>query len=340
MVKISVIVPVYRAEEYLDRCVQSILNQSFHNLELILVDDGSPDRCPALCDTFAQTDNRVRVIHQENAGVAAARNAGLTAAKGEYVAFVDSDDYIDVEMYEAMIEIARKYNCDLVMCDCIKEFGKYVEMYSHDIREGYYDREQLEQEYFPHLLIMSNVEYPPTISNWLCLYRHNQNNKFPLRYEAGIRYSEDWLFGAQMVYQANSFYYMKGKAYYHYNCTNQQSATHTFVPDKWNDYVKLHQRIKEEFENCPKFDFSEQIDKVLLFFVYNAVGDLIGNRERQKKQNLKQIKKILNESIVREMFKRLRIRELPVSKKLKLLTWCYKYQIALGFLYDYQGRKN
>lgn len=335
--EISVIVPVYKAEQYLSHCVQSILNQTFHNLELILVDDGSPDQCPALCDTFAREDDRVRVIHQNNAGVAAARNVGLSAAKGEYITFVDSDDYIDVEMYASMMEKARRYDCDLVLCDCVKEFGSHTELYSHDIRAGFYERTQLEQEYFPHLLIMPNVEYPPTISNCLCLYR--QEDKSSLRYEEGIRYSEDLLFGAQMMYQANSFYYMKGRAFYHYNCMNQQSATHTFVPDKWKDYVKLYHCIYEIFGSSSMFNFGEQIDKVLLFFVYNAVGDLIGNGVEEKKRNMAQVKTILNEPIVREMFKRLRIRKLPVSKGLKVLTVCYKYQIGLSLLYNYQERK-
>ena len=90
---ISVIVPVYRVEKYLERCVKSILSQTYKNLEVILVDDGSPDQCPAICDACAEKDARVKVIHQENKGLSGARNAGIDAASGEYLAFVDSDDY-------------------------------------------------------------------------------------------------------------------------------------------------------------------------------------------------------------------------------------------------------
>ncbi|MBQ4243839.1 MAG: glycosyltransferase, partial [Clostridia bacterium] len=97
---ISVIVPVYKTEKYLDRCVNSIVNQTYKNLEIILVDDGSPDRCPELCDRWAEKDNRIKVIHQENGGMSAARNAGLRIAKGDYIGFVDSDDWIDNDMYE------------------------------------------------------------------------------------------------------------------------------------------------------------------------------------------------------------------------------------------------
>lgn len=98
--KISVIVPVYKSEPYLDHCVESIVNQTYTNLEIILIDDGSPDKCPVMCDTWAQKDSRVKVIHQKNAGGGPARNAGLDAATGEIIAFVDSDDYLAPQMYE------------------------------------------------------------------------------------------------------------------------------------------------------------------------------------------------------------------------------------------------
>lgn len=100
---ISVIVPVYKVEQYLDECVQSIINQTYKNLEIILVDDGSPDRCPEMCDEYARQDSRIKVIHKENGGLSSARNAGLDVATGEYIGFVDSDDFIDKEMYEKLL---------------------------------------------------------------------------------------------------------------------------------------------------------------------------------------------------------------------------------------------
>lgn len=120
MPKISVIVPVYKAEKFLATCIESILNQTYGNLEIILVDDGSPDSCGKICEKYALSDSRVKVVHQKNAGVAAARNVGLDLAEGDYVTFVDSDDYIQPQMYEKMIRCAEHNHCDLVMCDCIK----------------------------------------------------------------------------------------------------------------------------------------------------------------------------------------------------------------------------
>lgn len=338
MKKISVIIPVYKSEPFLVRCVESVLEQTYRNLEVLLVDDGSPDNCPALCDAFARQDGRVRVIHQKNAGVSAARNAGLEVASGEYVALVDSDDYIERDMYQIMMETAARYDCDVVMCDCVKEFSDRKESYTHPIRPGYYDARQLKEEYYPHLLMMENMEYPPTISNWLCLFKRVLGADAPLRYAEGIRFSEDLLFGAQLMRRAASFYYLRGRDLYHYNCENMDSATHTAAPDKWQDYLRLHRRIREAFSRDAAFDFSGQIDACLLFFVYNAIGDIYkapdGSWEKYKA-----IQDILKASAVREMFTRLSPGDLSVSWRQKILTWCYAHRRGLRFWIWYYEKK-
>lgn len=113
---ISVIIPVYKAESYLPTCLDSVLGQTYRNLEIILVDDGSPDRSGAICNEYAAKDSRIRVIHQENEGLSAARNAGLGLAKGDYIGFVDSDDYIDPGMYKALYDCMQVTCADIVQC--------------------------------------------------------------------------------------------------------------------------------------------------------------------------------------------------------------------------------
>lgn len=114
--KVSVIVPVYRCEEFLPACIDSILGQTHQNLEVILVDDGSPDGSGAICDAYAAKDSRVRVIHQENAGVSAARNAGIDAATGDAIAFVDSDDTVEKDQYEVLVRLASEHEADIAHC--------------------------------------------------------------------------------------------------------------------------------------------------------------------------------------------------------------------------------
>lgn len=114
--KISVIVPVYKTEGLLDRCVESIVGQTYKNLEIILVDDGSPDNCPAMCDEWAEKDSRIRVIHKENGGLCSARNAGMDIATGDYLGFVDSDDCIEPDMYQLLVENAVSTQADISRC--------------------------------------------------------------------------------------------------------------------------------------------------------------------------------------------------------------------------------
>lgn len=122
---ISVIVPVYKVEPYLDKCISSIANQTYTNMEIILVDDGSPDNCPAMCDAWAEKDNRIRVIHQKNQGGGAARNAGLDFASGGLIAFVDSDDYIAPDMYAHLYELL-KAGADIAECGYVEVAGDYA----------------------------------------------------------------------------------------------------------------------------------------------------------------------------------------------------------------------
>ena len=118
---ISIIVPVYKAEKYLRRCVDSILAQTYQNIEVLLIDDGSPDNSGEICDEYAEKDSRVRVFHKPNGGVSSARNLGLKEAKGDYIGFVDADDYIDKTMYEVLLCNLIKENSDISICSYNQE---------------------------------------------------------------------------------------------------------------------------------------------------------------------------------------------------------------------------
>ena len=130
--KISIIVPIYNVEKYLDKCIKSIVNQSFKNLEIILVDDGSLDNCPAICDEWTKKDYRIKVIHKENGGLSDARNAGLSVASGDYIAFVDSDDYIEPDMYEKLLKVAIDNNCDIVSCKLRMVYENDINLIAND----------------------------------------------------------------------------------------------------------------------------------------------------------------------------------------------------------------
>lgn len=123
---VSVIVPVYRAEAYIGKCVESILHQTYRNLEIILVDDGSPDRCPEICDKYKQADQRICVIHQQNSGVSAARNAGISQAHGKWITFADSDDFCRPQWVEVMIRHAMETGAELSICDYSMQYDEEI----------------------------------------------------------------------------------------------------------------------------------------------------------------------------------------------------------------------
>lgn len=327
--KITVIIPIYNSQKCLRRCIESIINQSYSNLEIILVDDGSTDSSLEICQDYAKEDKRIKVIHKENNGAASARNTGIEHAIGEYITFVDSDDYIDLNMYEKIMEINKQYDCDVVMCDCYKEDSHIRNIFTHHIRKGYYDKNTLYKEYFPTLLITNTVDYPPTISNYTCLFKRKIIMNHKIRYKEGMRFSEDWLFGSQVMYYANSFYYMKGQCFYHY-LMNENSVTHTYYEDKWTLMKQLYFAIDEFFNNVDDYDFHRQIDLSLLFIVYHCIGN-VKNSSSSKKEKTQNILKILNDKKVKEMFKRLNINSLDITWKLKIYTFIYKRRIKWLF---------
>lgn len=176
MPEISIIIPVYKVESYLEKCINSVIAQTFTDIEIILVDDGSPDRCPEICDKYAVVDKRIVVIHKENGGLSSARNAGLEVAQGRYIGFVDSDDFIHPKMYEVLLELLLCTNSDFVQC------GTYKFCEEDNISavvEGEYrllDRAEFLDNFSP------NNKYIITGSVWNKLFKKEifENIRFPV----------------------------------------------------------------------------------------------------------------------------------------------------------------
>lgn len=170
---ISIIVPVYKVEAYVEKCINSILNQTFNEFELILVDDGSPDSCPQICDEYAKKDHRIKVIHKQNGGLSDARNAGIEAAKGKYLGFVDSDDYIAADMYDSLYSIITENDCDMAICGAVIVTEGDEAVYE-DSDEVYV----LDNTEALHQMICNRLF---TVNTWNKLYKRElfQNIRFP-----------------------------------------------------------------------------------------------------------------------------------------------------------------
>ena len=185
MPELSIIVPVYKVEKYLPRCIDSILAQTFGDFELILIDDGSPDGCGRICDEYARKDKRIVVIHQKNMGVSAARNAGLDIARGRYIGFVDSDDWIEPRMYEVMMDAIRENGADMAVCGVryADEDGKFTR--ADRLSEGVYSRAGLLEDVFA---------MPNKLGGICCNKVFDASKIASVRFKVGMTIAEDALY--------------------------------------------------------------------------------------------------------------------------------------------------
>lgn len=213
---ISVIIPIYKVEPYLRRCVDSVIKQTYKDLEIILVDDGSPDGCPKICDEYAKTDPRIKVIHKENGGLSSARNAGLDIISGEYVSFVDSDDYIHPKMIEIL------YN-EMIKSRTLASSVEYKRIYTTDVCSIFQNPEDYcifttDEEYI-------NDNYFEVIFNviWGKLYDSSVWNN--LRFPEGMIYEDEYLKPALMDRINFKYAFIKKPLYYYYNNPNGESKS-------------------------------------------------------------------------------------------------------------------
>lgn len=220
---VSIIIPVYNCEAYIDRCICSVLAQTYHQIELILIDDGSKDNSGAICDAWAAKDSRVKVLHQENAGVSAARNAGLDAATGEYIGFVDADDWVEPQMVEQLLEAARSSDADMVLFDPVVHVEATGQTHVDSML------------FFPQSIALSKDQITPeklrfiagTI--WRFLYKKELLQIHKLRFDTRLPLSEDRLFNICALGCSKKVYYLR-VPFYHY-WINAASATSKYRPD-------------------------------------------------------------------------------------------------------------
>lgn len=224
---VSVIIPVYKVEQYLDKCVESVVNQTYKNLEIILVDDGSPDNCPAMCDEWAKKDSRIKVIHKKNGGLSDARNAGLDIATGEYISFLDSDDSFSPDFSKACVAINGK-NCDVFISQIIDKPSNYLYKYKLD-KKNY------------------KIIYPVTAcSRFFSSEFLNKNN---IKFKVGY-YHEDIDFSLKVLLQSPKVI-NSDIQFYHYTTDNVDSITREPDDKKYYkrilDIVKIIDDISKEF---------------------------------------------------------------------------------------------
>lgn len=325
MPKVSIIVPVYKVEPYLKRCVDSLTNQTLRDIEIILVDDGSPDNCPQMCDEFAKQDSRIKVIHKINGGQGSARNAGIRVAAGDYIGFVDSDDSAEPDMYEKLYDCAVKTDVDFAMADYYRVCADERIPKTLDIRAGLYSKSDIQNEIFPMLIMREAVDFGPLLSVCNCLYKTEFLRDNNLYFDEEIKVAEDCIYSAILGYRARSFYYLKGAYVYNY-MVNAGSTSRSYKPALWNIYCKMNEKLRNFFENRPDFDFSRQLDIHIFYFACSVFSQLRYS-DLSFKEKYAVRKEVLSSPVFRNTAKTFRLPN--VNFKFKTLLWLMKHRHPL-----------
>ena len=249
---ISVIVPVYNVEQYLEKCVNSIINQTYKNLEIILVDDGATDSSGNMCDELAKSDNRIKVYHKENGGLSDARNYGVERATGDYIGFVDSDDYIDYEMYEKLYEAIKKENVDVAECSLRVIYPGKIELFTD---EKYYK-------------VLGKTEYLEEYLTIKKLIKSDVAKK--LVFPKGKLY-EDTYYAYDLINIANSFVLIDSPSYNY--LMRENSITNSKFDPRIFDLIKIVEKFhKMTYENYPSLKEAADCRKMYAYFsVLNSI---------------------------------------------------------------------
>lgn len=315
---ISVIVPVFNVEKYIHRCINSILKQTYQNIEIIIVDDGSKDGSGKICDEYAKKDNRVKVIHKENGGVSSARNIGLKSANGKYITFVDADDWIENNTYEEMIEKLKINNVDIVKCGFLKDNTDKIKennlVFGDNVK---FDLKQNRAE-------ILNLYYSGKIDPGICfsLIKKEIIDKVEL-FNTNLAIGEDFIFMLEIICVSKSIYFFN-KNFYHYD-TNPESATLSFNFKERNIVNFL--MISEEFcRVLKKYDLlisehEEGVSLYCFYWIYVNLAFVVGRTRDVNKLSL------INDCRMDFIIENLNAKKLSISGKafMKLIKKKKKY---------------
>ena len=327
--KISVIVPVYNVEEFLEQCLESIVTQTYIDLEIILVNDGSTDQSSKICDDFVKRDPRVKLIHQINGGVSSARNIGIKVATGEYITFVDSDDWLEKEMYQKMMYAVKIQNeSEVIMCDFINEKYDCQEKITANIRDGFYVKQDIVKELYPTLLVTEDLGRLPIVSACICIFKKELflNNK--IAFDVDLRYVEDYLFMATIMLYTNSFYYLKDYYGYHYR-QYEISRSKKYQPKWWDNFLLLNDKLSLLLSQDENYDFSRQIKFQLIHSALFVSSAIFHSNNLKTKEKLILLKKLFNDSVLRNSFSNLDFKNKPLG--LQIMLHIVKSRQVLGY---------
>lgn len=296
--KVSVIIPIYNAEKNLNQCIESILKQTLTDIEVVLIDDGSTDGSADICKKYVEQDSRVYYYYKENEGLAAARQDGMDRSSGEYIGFVDSDDWIESDMYEKMYNAAKSCDADVVLCNA---FINEERIEPKDrIDEGKYNVDSIKTDILPKTIIRidekgrrRNIRW----SNCLRIYKRQTIEEYDISFNRAFRRCQDLPFTLDNMLVAQNFYYLD--EYLYHNRQDAGSLSRGYTNDMWNLIKPLIQHINKSLETRKDIDWRANNEASAFFLTWDCIANEF-KKDAPKRYVQKHIDEIVNDPICQE----------------------------------------
>lgn len=324
-VLISAIIPVYNSQEFLEECIKSLRCQSLKNIEMIFINDGSSDKSLDMLKRHAKNDSRIKIIDQKNSGPSLARNKGLDIAQGEYISFIDSDDWIDKNMFEEMYKAAKDGNSDVVICD-MKIISKDDESYVTGL---HYPIKNLNKRVIKEIIfkeLLSNSQFNSMANKIFRNYIIKENN---IRLDKDIYYAEDWLFNIEFFKKATKVSYVN-KAFYYYR-RGHESSSSSYKDDTFEKVGLWIYRKRNEYARQLGVNEYAATDELYTVIIHCIVSEF-RRKDISFKQKRNRVKNILSESETKEVVKYMNKDDIGIKDK--YLLFCIKHKLS-SFLHLY-----
>ena len=339
--KVSVVVPIYNVETYLRKCVNSILAQTLEDIEIILVDDGSPDCCGEIADEYAQKDDRVKVIHQENAGLGPARNTGIMNAEGEYIGFVDSDDWVDPQMFEELYNAATHCNADICFSGMKRitdgvESERNINPFAGQVLKGSKEIFRLRRSFYGPLPNRQKCD-PLPISVWNAVYRRSMIEDNHLRF-LNIR-SEDKFFNTAAC-KAAVVVTAIGETRYNYRCDGQESITRSFSTNMVDSYLTLFRELfvmAQREDSQYRDECVVRAKRCVIDYTRVAIQVIVKSVDSENRKN-SAIQRLIYDGTVNEALNKYKLRKLPFKQSVFGFAMRFKNIALLKIFAFFQSR--
>lgn len=291
MPKVSIIIPIYNNEKYIERCLDSLVAQTLEDIQILMVNDGSVDRTEEICQGYARQHPNFEYYYKENGGSASARNVGLEHATGDYVGFVDSDDYVEPTMFEKLYNAAMEQGGTDMVFNAMQPPERKSYSFTLPV-PGYYDRKGMEEYIFPNLLphpTESGTFRSFDWGNWSKLIKRSVIEENHIRYFGKSRRCEDLCFAFECTIHSRSYVIMPTEQLYHY-CISENSKSRHYTKNMWRSIGTLMRHMAEVVKAYQEYDFTEQMRYCILYFSVLVIkNEAFGPRDGKQNAKIQEI---------------------------------------------------